>query len=102
MKKATCLAGICLAGSLLTGCSDNNDFKPATGMDGMDIYANACSHCHGVNGSGKFGFLLKLTGSGSNTEEIVHKIRNGGHIMPAFPNIDTQHAGLVAAYIKTL
>ncbi|MES9826205.1 MAG: cytochrome c [Candidatus Thiodiazotropha endolucinida] len=102
MKKTTCLAGICLAGSLLTGCSDNNDFKPAAGMDGMDIYANACSNCHGVNGSGKFGFLLKLSGTDSNTEEIVDKIRNGGHIMPAFPNIDTRHVGLVAAYIKTL
>ncbi|MEW8028599.1 MAG: cytochrome c [Candidatus Thiodiazotropha sp.] len=102
MKKATYLAGICLSGFLLTGCSDSNDFKPVAGMDGMDIYANACSSCHGENGSGKFGFLLKLTGTDANTEEIVGMIRNGGHIMPAFPNIDAQHAELVAAYIKAL
>jgi mono/diheme cytochrome c family protein len=102
MDKTTYLAGICLSASLLTGCSDSNDFTPASGMDGMDIYAKACANCHGENGSGKFGFLLKLEGSEDSAEEIVNKIRNGGHIMPAFPNINTQQAELVATYLKSL
>jgi mono/diheme cytochrome c family protein len=102
MKKTTYLAGICLSASLLAGCSDNNNFTPVSGMDGMDIYANACVNCHGENGSGKFGFLLKLAGSDESADEIVDKIRNGGHFMPAFPNINTQQAELVATYLKSL
>jgi mono/diheme cytochrome c family protein len=102
MNKTTCLAGICLSLSLLTGCSDSNDFTPVSGMDGLAIYANACANCHGENGSGKFGFLLKLAGSDGSTEEIVEMIRNGGHFMPAFPNIGSQQAEQVAAYLKSL
>ncbi len=102
MNKTTYVAGICLLGSMLTGCGGSNEFTPVSGMDGVDIYANACSSCHGENGSGKFGFLLKLAGSEETTDQIVGKIRNGGHIMPAFPNIDTQQAKLVADYLKSL
>lgn len=101
MKKTTYIAGACLSLSLLTGCSENN-FTPVSGMDGMDIYANACASCHGENGAGKFGFLLKLADSEASNEKIVGMIRKGGHIMPAFPNIDDQQAGLVADYIKSL
>jgi cytochrome c551 len=102
MKKTTYLAGIYLTASLLTGCSDSNDFTPVSGMDGMDIYASACANCHGENGGGKFGFLLKLVGSDAPVEDIVGMIQKGGHIMPAFPNIDEQQAKLVATYIKSL
>ena len=101
MGKTTYIAGICLLGSLLTGCSAR-DFKPVSGMNGKDIFANACSGCHGDNGGGKFGFLLKLAGTEETSDEIVEKIRNGGHIMPAFPNIDEQSAALVADYLKSL
>jgi mono/diheme cytochrome c family protein len=101
MEKTTYIAGICLLGSLLTGCSAR-DFKPVSGMDGKDIFANACSGCHGENGGGKFGFLLKLAGTDNSVDEIADKIRNGGHIMPAFPNIDAQNATQVADYIKSL
>ncbi|MEW8505936.1 MAG: cytochrome c [Candidatus Thiodiazotropha sp.] len=102
MKKTTYVAGICLLASLVAGCSDSNEFKPLAGMDALDIYANACASCHGENGSGKFGVMLKLAGSNASLDEIVGKIRNGGHIMPAFPNIDTDQAKLVAGYIKSL
>jgi mono/diheme cytochrome c family protein len=102
MNKTTYLAGICLSASLLSGCSENNNYTPVSGMDGMDIYANACASCHGENGSGKFGFLLKLAGSDTSSEEIVGMIKNGGHIMPAFPNIDEQQAARLADYLKSL
>ncbi|MES9940394.1 MAG: cytochrome c [Candidatus Thiodiazotropha sp. 6PLUC2] len=100
MKKTIYITGITLLALTLTGCSDSNDFKPVAGMDGMDIYANACSSCHGSNGQGKFGFLLKLAGTDDSSEEISEKIINGGHIMPAFPNISQQEAEKVAAYLK--
>jgi mono/diheme cytochrome c family protein len=102
MKKTTYLASALLTLPLLTGCSDNNDFTPVSGMDGMDIYVNACASCHGEQGSGKFGFLLKLAGIDSSNEEIVGMIQKGGHIMPAFPNINEQQAVLVAGYLKSL
>lgn len=102
MIRMTKLAGISLLVLLLTGCSEVNDFKPVAGMDAMDIYAHACSNCHGDGGSGKFGMLLKIAGTDEKTDEIVDKVLNGGHIMPAFPNINKQQAESIAAYLKAL
>ncbi|MCG7899912.1 MAG: cytochrome c [Candidatus Thiodiazotropha lotti] len=100
MKKTTYLSGVSLLALSLSGCSDSNDFKPITGMDGMDIYANACASCHGENGQGKFGLLLKLADSEASPEEISAKIINGGQLMPAFPNISQAQAEQIAAYLK--
>lgn len=103
MKKTTYSAATGLLLLLaLSGCSDSNDFQPAAGMDAVDIFANACSSCHGENGQGKFGFLLKLAGTDAPAEEISEKILKGGHLMPAFPNINQQQAEVVAAYLKAL
>jgi mono/diheme cytochrome c family protein len=100
MKKTTYLSSVLLLALTLSGCSDSNDFKPAAGMDGLDIYANACSSCHGDGGQGKFGFLLKIAGTDESPEEISAKIINGGKWMPAFPNIDQQQAEQLADYLK--
>ncbi|MCU7930358.1 MAG: cytochrome c [Candidatus Thiodiazotropha sp. (ex Codakia rugifera)] len=101
MTRMTKLAGISLLVLLLSGCSEVNDFKPIAGMDAMDIYANACSSCHGEGGSGKFGILLNIAGTDESIDQIVDKVLNGGHIMPAFPNIDKQQAISVATYLKS-
>lgn len=101
MIRMTKLAGISLLVLLLTGCSEVNDFKPVAGMDAMDIYANACSGCHGEGGNGKFGILLKIAGTDESMDEIVDKVLNGGHIMPAFPNIDEKQAKNIATYLKS-
>ncbi|MCU7882323.1 MAG: cytochrome c [Candidatus Thiodiazotropha sp. (ex Lucinoma aequizonata)] len=98
----TKLTGVTLLVLLLTGCSEVNDFKPVAGMDAMDVYAKACSNCHGEGGSGKFGMFLKIADSDEETDEIVDKVLNGGHIMPAFPNINKQQAESIAAYLKAL
>ncbi|MEJ2621046.1 MAG: cytochrome c [Candidatus Thiodiazotropha sp.] len=100
MKKTTNLLSITLLALTLSGCSGSNDFKPAAGMDGLDIYANACTSCHGDGGQGKFGFLLKLAGTDESPKEITEKIINGGKLMPAFPNINQQQAEQVADYLK--
>ena len=102
MKTTIATTGAALLALTLTGCSNSNDFMPVTGMDGMDIYANACASCHGDNGQGKLGFLLKLAGSDISSEAISEKIINGGHFMPAFPNISQPDAEQVAAYLKAL
>jgi mono/diheme cytochrome c family protein len=102
MKKTTYLAGTALLSLALSGCSGSNDFKPTAGMDSMVIYTNACASCHGDSGQGKFGFLLKLSGTDAATEAITEKITKGGHLMPAFPNISQQEAEGLAAYIKAL
>jgi mono/diheme cytochrome c family protein len=101
MKKTIIFTSIGLLAMALTGCSGSNDFKPAAGMGGMDIFANACASCHGDNGQGKFGFLLKLAGTEATTAAISEKIIKGGHFMPAFPNISQQDAENVATYLKT-
>jgi mono/diheme cytochrome c family protein len=102
MKKTTYLAGTALLSLTLSGCSGTNEFKPAAGMDSTDIYANACTSCHGDSGQGKFGFLLKLSGTDATNEAIAEKILKGGHLMPAFPNIGQQEAEGLAAYIKAM
>ncbi|MCU7906589.1 MAG: cytochrome c [Candidatus Thiodiazotropha sp. (ex Epidulcina cf. delphinae)] len=91
----------CLLALMLAGCSDVNDFKPTVGMTATDIFADACSSCHGDGGSGKFGFLLKVAGTETAAEEVVAKIRHGGRIMPAFPNIDEEDAVRITSYLKT-
>jgi mono/diheme cytochrome c family protein len=100
MNKTTYLSAISLLALSLSGCSDSNDFTPAEGMDGLDIFANACASCHGEKGQGKFGFLLKLAGTDGSSEEISKKIIHGGKLMPAFPNINQQQAKEVATYLK--
>ena len=100
MLKTTHIIGVCLLAAGLSGCSDR-DFKPAEGMPADQLFAQACASCHGDKGEGKFGFLLSVAGSELSTGEIVQKIRQGGHVMPAFPNISDAEALAVAEYIKS-
>jgi cytochrome c553 len=101
MVKTTRIIAACLVAGSLSGCSDS-DFKPAENMPVNELFAEACAGCHGDQGAGKFGFLLTLAGSDLPTEEIVEKVRQGGHVMPAFPNISETEATAIAGYIKGL
>jgi mono/diheme cytochrome c family protein len=100
MHKTTTIMGACLLAASLAGCSGSNDFKPTEGMGASELFKQACSTCHGENGNGKFGFLLKIADSEAPLQEIVDKIHNGGHVMPAFPNISEADALAVAGYLK--
>jgi mono/diheme cytochrome c family protein len=100
MFKTTQFIGTCLVAASLSGCS-NRDFTPAENMPANQLFAEACAGCHGDNAQGKFGFLLSIAGSDLPAEEIVQKIRQGGHVMPAFPNIGETEALAVAEYIKS-
>ena len=102
MKKTTQRIAIPVLVAALAGCGGPAEFRPAEGMSAADIFSNACSACHGNKGSGKFGFLLKIAGTDSSTEEIAGIVGSGGYIMPGFPNISDEQRMLIAAYVKTL
>jgi mono/diheme cytochrome c family protein len=94
---------VALAAVSLTACGDK-DYTPAAGVSAETIFAEACSSCHGEAGVGKFGLLLKLAGSDHPhpVAEVATKVTKGGHIMPAFPNIDQKNAEALGEYINTL
>lgn len=100
MDKTTSIMGACLLAASLSGCSGSNDFKPTDGMGASELFAQACSSCHGENGNGKFGFLLAIAGSEKPLQELADTIRNGGYVMPAFPNISEAEALAVTGYLK--
>ncbi len=101
MYKTTRFIAACLTVAALGGCS-SSDYTPTTGAAADQLFAEACSGCHGDNGAGKFGFLLAIAGSEESTETIVDKIRNGGHLMPAFPQLSEEQASAIAGYLKSL
>ena len=102
MKKTAPMIVIPVLAAALAGCAGPNDYRPTEGMSAADIFSYACSSCHGENGSGKFGFLLRIAGTDSSSEEIAAIIVSGGYIMPGFPNISSAQRSLIAAYVKAL
>jgi mono/diheme cytochrome c family protein len=100
MYKTTRFIGACLIAAGLSGCSGSSDYKPSAGMPAEQLFAEACAGCHGDTGEGKFGFLLAVAGSDAADAEIVTKIREGGHVMPAFPLISEEEAAAIAGYLK--
>ena len=71
----------------LTGCGGPDNYTPKAGMAPSEIFAEACASCHGADGSGKFGFLLKVTGVDASQAQVAKHIASGGPVMPGFPNI---------------
>ncbi len=102
MTKMTRLFALSILAAALSGCGGPSDYKPTAGMTAADIFADACQACHGENGAGKFGFLLKIAGSETSAEEIATLLKDGGHIMPSFPNMSEEEHLTMAAYIKAL
>jgi len=93
-----------LALLLILACTtaQASDYTPSAGLSGTQIFAETCVGCHGNAGTGKFGFLLKLTSSTLTDEEISSKITSGGSLMPAYPNIKTEQLSQLTAYVKSL
>lgn len=102
MYKTTRFICASLMAAALSGCGGSNDYKPNAGMPVEQLFAEACAGCHGDNGEGKFGFLLTLAGSDTADEEFVTKIREGGVLMPAFPQISEDEAAAITGYLKNL
>ena len=102
MYATTRILGIVLIAAGLSACGGGSSYQPATGLSTEQLYAEACSGCHGKTGGGKFGFLFSIVDSEMPVNEIVDKIRNGGQMMPAFPQISETQATEIAAYVKGL
>lgn len=85
---------------LLSGCGGNSEYTPAAGSSAAQIYADACAGCHGAQGEGKFGVLLKIAGTTHAAADLGSKVRSGGPIMPAFVNIGEADAVAVGEYVR--
>ncbi len=80
------------AASLLAGCTKNNDFTPAVGMNGEAIFQAACIECHQPDDGGYYFTLAKTT-------DIGKKVSGGGTMMPAFPNIQGEALRSLEEYV---
>jgi mono/diheme cytochrome c family protein len=102
MNKMTRMLPIAGIAILLGGCGGPSDFTPTADMTAADIYGSACQVCHGENGAGKFGFLFKIQGSESSLEQMAAALKDGGKLMPSFPNLSDEQRVMMATYIKSL
>ena len=80
------------AASLLAGCSKNDEFTPAVGMNGEAIFQAACAECHEPDDGG---YYFELT----RTADIGKTVRGGGLMMPAFPNIQGEALRSLSDYV---
>ncbi len=78
--------------SLLAGCSKPNDYTPAEGMTGEAIFKATCAECHSVD---EKGYYFEL----ASDADIGKKVREGGMMMPSFPNISGDALKSVEAYV---
>lgn len=86
----------------LTACGGQEDYSPKAGTKPAKMFEQACAHCHGSQGSGKFGFLLSLQDSHTPQDVIGDIIRNGNGIMPAFPKLSDKQVQTLAQYTSQL
>jgi len=81
---------------LATGCSKTNDYTPAAGVAGADVFKAVCADCHQADGNGKY---FELTADKATTDAIAKKINEGGMMMPGFPNIKGDSMTALSAYV---
>ena len=88
---------------LLTACGGGEEaYAPEPGTAPETMFEQACSHCHGEQGKGKFGFLLGLEGTQLDASGIGSMIEQGSGIMPAFPELSDDQRQSLAEYVKGL
>ena len=93
MKKA-CLT-ITMAALAMAGCSKPNNYTPAAGVSGADIFKAACIECHKIEN----GKIFALAADKANAAAIAKKITEGGTIMASFPNIKGEELKAVSQYV---
>tara|TARA_B110000037_G_scaffold187249_1_gene217714 strand:+ start:214 stop:3045 length:2832 start_codon:yes stop_codon:yes gene_type:complete len=80
-------------------------YEPATGSDvsevqhGKILYAKNCSSCHGADKQGIPPVYPSVAHLDKTKEEIVSVIRDGGNIMPAFPQFKAKEVAALAAFM---
>jgi len=93
MKKA--YLTITVAALAMAGCSKPNNYTPAAGASGADIFKAACIECHKIEN----GKIFELTADKANAAVIAKKITEGGKIMSSFPNIKGEELKAVSQYV---
>lgn len=88
--------------ALTSSFSFASNYTPAEGVSAAQIFSETCAACHGDAGTGKFGFMLKLTETTLSKEQIINKIWAGSTLMPEYPNIKADQLAELADYIKAL
>lgn len=66
---------------------ETSPYTPETN-DPLEVYAQACAHCHGPKGQGSGLFYPALKPEELTAEAIRKAIIEGDLLMPAFPNIN--------------
>jgi mono/diheme cytochrome c family protein len=75
-----------------------SDYEPRTD-DPLQIYREACAHCHGDEGQGT-GLLYPAFKTNLEKEEINKAITEGSFLMPAFPNIKGDTLQVLIRFIE--
>jgi len=78
--------------------SPKSDYKPTTDKP-TQIYREACSSCHGVQGQGEGLLFPALTGERLKFERVEKIVVGGALFMPAFKYIKGDTLSALARYI---
>ncbi|MBB4132551.1 cytochrome c [Xanthomonas sp. 3075] len=96
MKTILTMVVALLGATLATTAWSKDD--PAAGAQ---LYATNCTACHGADRAGIPGVFPALTDVGKRLEstQIKDKIRNGGGLMPPFPQLSQQDVDDIASFL---
>ncbi len=87
---------IAFSGLILAGCAGKEEFAPAPGASGPEIFQAACAECHEPKEHGKY---FELTKEKANVSAIADKVAKGGFFMPSFPNITGKSLEALSEYV---
>ena len=90
------MIGLPLTLLLAVGCSKSNDYSPASGATGEDIFKTTCVECHQPKEGGHY---FELNKEMANTTAIANKVNQGSFMMPAFPNIKADALQGLSEYV---
>jgi cytochrome c551 len=76
----------------------NNHYQPQTSNPEI-IYKEACADCHGDTGESENLLYPDLVRNKHAPKDIIEKIKNGGFLMPAFPNIVDSTLNILVIYV---
>jgi len=93
---------VTLCALALAACATHTATEtPAASTDTTALYQQNCARCHGEQGGGKFGLLMKLTQVDLTEEQIRERIRTGRGRMPAFDQLsDAQTSALARRVVS--
>ena len=86
---------LAMAALVMAGCSKTNNYTPAAGASGEDIYKAACAECHKKEG----GKIFDLSGDKASAAAIAKKVTEGSMMMPSFPGIKAKELTDLSQYV---